>query len=72
MPNLNKYGNPEPAKALSWVVDKTMQDFFFSNEIDAAEEANLTVHLSNQSYQVKTTIWKNHFIYIPIHYVFIL
>jgi hypothetical protein len=25
----NKYGNPEPAKALSWVVDKTMQDFFF-------------------------------------------
>jgi hypothetical protein len=24
----NRYGNPEPAKALSWVVDKTMQDFF--------------------------------------------
>ena len=24
----NRYGNPEPAKAVSWVVDKTMQDFF--------------------------------------------
>ncbi len=23
---VNKFGNPEPAKALSWVVDKKMQE----------------------------------------------
>ncbi len=27
----NQHGNPEPAKALSWVVDKTMQDLFEVN-----------------------------------------
>jgi hypothetical protein len=37
----NKFGNPEPAKALSWVVDKKDARIIISNEIDGDEETKL-------------------------------
>lgn len=37
----NKYGNPEPAKALSWVVDKKDARIIISNEIDGDDETKL-------------------------------
>ena len=37
----NKYGNPEPAKALSWVVDKKDARIIISNEIQGDEETKL-------------------------------
>ena len=37
----NKFGNPEPAKALSWVVDKKDARIIISNEIDGNEETKL-------------------------------
>ena len=37
----NKLGNPEPAKALSWVVDKKDARIIISNEIDGNEETVL-------------------------------
>ncbi len=37
----NKFGNPEPAKALSWVVDKKNARIIISNEIDGDEETKL-------------------------------
>ncbi len=37
----NKYGNPEPAKALSWVVDKKDARIIISNEIDADKDTIL-------------------------------
>jgi len=37
----NKFGNPEPAKALSWVVDKKDARSIISNEIDGNEETKL-------------------------------
>jgi hypothetical protein len=33
----NKFGNPEPAKALSWVVDKKDARIIISNEMDGDE-----------------------------------
>jgi len=37
----NKFGNPEPAKALSWVVDKKDARIIISNEIDGDENTKL-------------------------------
>jgi hypothetical protein len=37
----NKFGNPEPAKALSWVVDKKDARIIISNEIDGNEDTKL-------------------------------
>lgn len=37
----NKFGNPEPAKALSWVVDKRNARIIISNEIDGDENTVL-------------------------------
>ncbi len=37
----NKFGNPEPAKALSWVVDKKDARIIISNEIDGNDETKL-------------------------------
>ena len=37
----NKFGNPEPAKALSWVVDKKDARIIISNEIDGDENTIL-------------------------------
>jgi len=37
----NKFGNPEPAKALSWVVDKKDARIIISNEIDGNEDTVL-------------------------------
>ena len=37
----NTFGNPEPAKALSWVVDKKDARIIISNEIDGDEETKL-------------------------------
>ena len=37
----NKYGNPEPAKALSWVVDKKDARIIISNEIDGDDDTKL-------------------------------
>lgn len=37
----NKFGNPEPAKALSWVVDKKDARIIISNEIDGDENTVL-------------------------------
>jgi hypothetical protein len=37
----NKFGNPEPAKALSWVVDKKDARIIISNEIDGDVETKL-------------------------------
>ena len=37
----NKFGNPEPAKALSWVVDKKDARIIISNEIDGDDNTKL-------------------------------
>lgn len=37
----NKFGNPEPAKALGWVVDKKDARIIISNEIDGDDETKL-------------------------------
>jgi hypothetical protein len=37
----NKFGNPDPAKALSWVVDKKDARIIISNEIDGDESTKL-------------------------------
>ncbi len=37
----NKFGNPEPAKALSWVVDKKDARTIISNEIDGDENTEI-------------------------------
>ena len=37
----NKYGNPEPLKALSWVLDKKGARFIIRNEIDGDDDTVL-------------------------------
>ena len=37
----NKFGNPDPAKALSWVVDKKDARIIISNEIDGDKSTKL-------------------------------
>jgi hypothetical protein len=52
----NKFGNPEPAKALSWVVNKKDARIIISNEIDGDEETNEMEHSLNPLHLVLSKI----------------
>ena len=67
---LNKFGNPEPAKALGWVADKKDARIIISNEIDGGDNTKLNGALiktlaSGGDTMGGRRLWENEISFVP-------
>jgi hypothetical protein len=67
---LNKFGNPEPAKALGWVVDKKDARIIISNEIDGDDNTKLNgafikTLASGGDTMDGRRLWENEISFVP-------